>query len=295
MSQVVEEDRDGQQAYERYLDRMRQAEPRDRPSRVLDIDPVGQQHHLWCWASSAQMVASYLARETKAPISEGRCPDGWVCEDEGWPQKSCRVCVRPPGECSEGWVCDQWAGSEDDRWCERCVPEDYQQCAQAERALEREDEDGEAALANCCAPETWQEDDFEDCPAEGWPFEYQSEALEFEYLETEELFETEGGLGWEVLSGEIWAGRPVIFSWSRWEWNHIMVAVGFYEMESALGEEAASVPTRWLLVNEPWPPNNGDQSLIPYEIYLSSDEDAQGPAAGHHFYDIFDIRLVEQP
>jgi hypothetical protein len=86
-------------------------------------------------------------------------------------------------------------------------------------------------------------------------------------------------LSWEAFKSTIDQGKPVAFLW-RWKkgGGHYQAAVGYYE------DKTTNPVTRMVQVNNPWPPNVGEQSSMTYENW------AGGSGYDHtqtcYFYDI---------
>jgi hypothetical protein len=78
------------------------------------------------------------------------------------------------------------------------------------------------------------------------------------------------------LKTEIDAKRPVAFSWA-WTGGggHMMVATGY----SILGKPG----TLYVSINDPWPPNVGDQRTITYALYVKGPDHV-------HWDDYFDVK-----
>jgi hypothetical protein len=86
-------------------------------------------------------------------------------------------------------------------------------------------------------------------------------------------------LSWDDFKLAIDEGKPVAF---LWHWNsgggHYQVATGYYE------DASKSPATRMVYVNNPWPPNEGEQTSYTYASFIG------GPLYNHlqtcYFYDI---------
>lgn len=115
------------------------------------------------------------------------------------------------------------------------------QCDEANKRLGRTD---------CCTSPTPTA-----CNKAGWP---EPEKYGFNYNTYN------GALSYSSLSNEINNNRPVAFSWG-WTGGggHMMVARGFL---------TTSTGTQYVDVNNPWPPNVGDQYYTTYSNYVSGSD-----------------------
>lgn len=105
--------------------------------------------------------------------------------------------------------------------------------------------------SNCCSKPTPG-----DCVRGGWP-EFGKYGFTFQQT-------NRAGLSWDALRTEISVrGRPFAFSWAwRGGGGHMMVVRGFFTANG----------TRFVSINDPWPPNAGDQRDITYEEYLEGSD-----------------------
>lgn len=71
---------------------------------------------------------------------------------------------------------------------------------------------------------------------------------------------TEGPLSFDTLVSEIQNARPVIFAWN-WAGGggHVMVVIGATVREGV----------QWVTINDPWSPNQGDQTDITYATWVA--------------------------
>lgn len=79
-----------------------------------------------------------------------------------------------------------------------------------------------------------------------------------------EVYKEEGtALSWNALKASIDAGKPVAFLW-KWSsgGGHYMVARGYYE------DLTTNPVTRMVHINDPWPPNVGEQNSVTYEKWV---------------------------
>ncbi len=99
------------------------------------------------------------------------------------------------------------------------------------------------------------------------------------FAATEKYREKGAYLSWNDFKLAIDEGKPVAF---LWRWNsgggHYQVATGYYE------DTSKSPATRMVYVNNPWPPNEGDQTSYTYASFIG------GSRYDHlqtcYFYDI---------
>lgn len=135
-----------------------------------------------------------------------------------------------------------------DMWCWAASAEmvmDYagtsvSQCAQA---------NAEFGMSNCCEGPTPST-----CVQGGYP--------DFAYWGFSSQTTPYGtALTWAELSEQFTLGQPVAYAWS---WvgggGHVMVATGVWVDP----EEGSLVD-----INNPWPPNQGDQTTLTYALYVS--------------------------
>lgn len=125
------------------------------------------------------------------------------------------------------------------------------QCDEANKRLGRTD---------CCNSPTPSA-----CNVGGWP---EFEKYGFSYSTYD------GALSWASLVNEINNYRPVAFSWG-WTGGggHMMVARGYTTLSNI----------NYVDVNDPWPPNAGDQYLTTYSNYISGSDHV-------HWTDYYNIR-----
>lgn len=166
-----------------------------------------------------------------------------------------------------GQMTDLWCWATSAEMILRYMNNHVTQCSQATQ------EYGIDAKVDCCAPQALTSDlGSQHCVQGGWP---PFEQWGFSSKNTADACEPRDhcALSFDQLKGEIDADRPVAFSW-RYSGGggHMMVAIGYVE----LGEE------QWVLINNPWPPGNGDTALITYDYYVS------GPY--QHWRDYYEIQ-----
>lgn len=79
------------------------------------------------------------------------------------------------------------------------------------------------------------------------------------------------------IQSQIAGNMPIIFSW-QWipKGGHVMVVTGYMEV----------MYTQLLFINNPWPPNQGDQQLISYTDYVSN---PTPPHAHNHGVDFYNL------
>ncbi len=102
---------------------------------------------------------------------------------------------------------------------------------------------------------------------------------------------SEAPLSFAQLKSEIDANRPVAFSWG-WRASadvppgggHMMIVIGYREAKAVGGR---TIPAM-VCVNDPWPVNQGDYSVIPYADYM-------GRAGKYTHWDDFYAIAVAQP
>ena len=105
------------------------------------------------------------------------------------------------------------------------------------------------------------------CVNGGWP---QPDKYNFSYQTT-----SDAALSWSQLTDQIYCQRkPFAFSW-HWPGGggHMMVVVGYVTLNG----------TNYVTVNDPWPPNVGNQWINTYDWYVSS------PGDHTHWNDYYNI------
>ena len=125
---------------------------------------------------------------------------------------------------------------------------------------------------DCCSSPTPN-----DCVNGGWP-----NFGQFGFSSQRTADSGTGGLplSWNDLKNEIDNGRPVAFSWHRKSGGgHMMVACGYQVTDGK----------NYVIVNDPWPPDQGAQYPIDYDMW------ANGPTDYEHWYDFYDIQPTAAP
>jgi hypothetical protein len=95
-----------------------------------------------------------------------------------------------------------------------------------------------------------------DCINGGWP--------EFDKYGFTADTTSDAALTWDQVKSQIYCQkRPFAFAW---HWNggggHMMVATGYVTVRG----------TNYVTIDNPWPPNVGDASIITYDIYKSGSD-----------------------
>jgi hypothetical protein len=112
------------------------------------------------------------------------------------------------------------------------------------------------------------------CARSGWP--------EFEKYNFASKRTTNAALKWDELKAQLSGGpdsrgRPVVFSW-RWKkgGGHMMVAKGYTSIDGQ----------NYVIILDPWPPNKGDEIIIPYSAYV------EDPGNYSHWDDFYDLSIT---
>lgn len=273
--------------------------------RLLPLPLVGQKENIWCWAATTEMVFEYFgasseeARQCQIATNrrDGKVPccdeefraldrakdfEDRECVDTGWPrfedfeQKKgldyestmCRGLL--------GQVLEQSRNDPDGEWLSVAsadmleallADEDFlRQIAKHRRSKHCLNELAAQNLATDKEVLKFRSGDFKADLKEGESY----------------------SLPWATLVAEIDAGRPLAASW-RYSGpgspGHIAAVAGYVSFPAAqlqLPETATDHSGHWVLVHDPWPPENGDALLMPYEYYTA------GP--GGHLRDYWGIQ-----
>lgn len=234
--------------------------------RILDVELDAQEHGNWCWATSGQMILDYMGTEVaqcdQANDKWGNakgvdCCDSThaehreICTGANWPRfKSFGFTGRNTKyECRRKYLKER-------EW-QRRLPNLPRWLEAAVAA------DGELSAFDQAALKSWIEGNDDEGKAN---------------------FDDDCALNWEAIKREIDANRPFAFSWKYANGSaHMMVAIGYVELPP--GDRPGD---RWVVVNNPWPPNNADASLMTYEHYV-------GGPDGRHYRDIRAVRARSAP
>jgi len=165
----------------------------------------------------------------------------------------------------EGHVAVQLRAQETNEWCWASsgqmvmafLSKKVTQCDEADQRFGRTD---------CCGASTPI-----DCIRGGWP-EFDKYGFTFAVKH--------GALTWDELRTEIATNRrPFAFSWMwRQGGGHMMVVTGFYE---------GPQQKQYVSINDPWPPNIGDERDILYDAFVEG--------ADHTHWDDYYLVAREQP
>lgn len=104
------------------------------------------------------------------------------------------------------------------------------------------------------------------CINGGWP---EFDKYNFEFKTT-----SDAPLSWDQVKDQIYCKKkPFAFSW-HWSGGggHMMVVIGYVTIDG----------TDYVTINDPWPPNMGDQSVKTYAAYVSG----SGYTHWNDYYDI---------
>ena len=145
-----------------------------------------------------------------------------------------------------------WCWAASGQMCMEFLGTSPSQCTQANNRFGRTD------CCNSTVPT--------DCVNGGWP---EFDKYNFTFNRTSNT-----ALSWDALKKQIYCKKkPVAFSW---HWNggggHMMVVTGYAVIDNE----------RYLFINDPWAPNEGDQYSITYDNYVSGGNHT-------HWDDFYDI------
>lgn len=131
------------------------------------------------------------------------------------------------------------------------------QCDQANRRF---------GMTDCCSTPVP-----DGCVQGGWP---EFDKYGFTFAKT-----SYSALSWNQIVEEIGQQRPFAFTWA-WDGGggHMMVIYGYAELDGV----------RYVMVHDPWPPNQGATRTIPYDDYVA------GPGYSH-WDDYFAVRRAAVP
>jgi len=135
-----------------------------------------------------------------------------------------------------------WCWAASGEMCMDFLGGNVEQCDEANKEFSRTD---------CCNNPTPG-----DCINGGWP--------EFEKYNFTATRTSDAALTWDQIKSQIYCSKkPIAFSW-HWTGGggHMMVIIGYTELEGQ----------QWVLINDPWAPNEGDARFITYSEYVSGSD-----------------------
>ncbi len=227
-------------------------------ARFLEVKVRGQEADVWCWAAVTEMVIEYsMASATSSQLT------AWA-QDFREREISKRVPTLPLADLLIDCAKEGCSGK-------------IEQC----HVVSLEANKTRDSPIDCCQPPRWwTRAHFRGACVRGSYPDFKTWGLKFEKGTQEEP------ISFDCLKKEIAKDRPVAFAWrfgkNRLE-GHIMLATGYVETASV------NKPNRWVLVNDPEPPHNGDQLLIPYDVF------AEGAPGRRYYLDYHGLELKTKP